>query len=144
MFHATIVRTPRCPPYLPIAMPHIVPITFSDAIAPAELRRVAATARYIATHDLIHVLLGHDTSIPGELGVSGFAIGQNYFRRGRLILALQIVIGSLMRPHLAHRSLANLRAGYRLGKRVRHLLAQPFEDLLAEDLEHVRRRVGLP
>jgi ubiquinone biosynthesis protein COQ4 len=121
----------------------IIPVTFSDAVEPAELRRMAAAARYIATHDMIHVLLGHDTSIPGELGVIGFAIGQNYFRGGRLIFALQVVVGSLMRPHLAHRSVANLRAGYRLGKRVPNLLAQPFEALFAEDLEHVRRRVGL-
>ena len=34
--------------------------------------------RYIATHDIFHVLLGFDTSYAGEIGVLGFSIGQNY------------------------------------------------------------------
>lgn len=121
----------------------IIPARFTDAIEPAELRRMAAAARYIAVHDMVHVLLGHDTSIPGELGVIGFAVGQGYFRGGPFIFATQVVVGSLMRPHQARRSVANLRAGRRLGERTTNLLAEPLEDLFADDLESVRRRFGL-
>ncbi len=120
----------------------IVPVRFTDAVAD-ELRRMPAVARYLATHDMLHVLIGRDTSIPGELGVIGFGVGQGYFRNGRLIYALQCVAGSLIRPHQARRSLAELRAGYRLGQRAVNLLAEPLEEFFAEDLEALRGRLGL-
>lgn len=121
----------------------LTPVTITDAFAADDLRRLAAVTRYIVTHDMLHVLLDRDTSIPGELGVSGFALGQGYFRAARLIFGFQAVVASLMRPHQALRSVRNLRAGYRLGRATPNLLAQPLEDFFADDLAVVRRRLGL-
>jgi len=120
----------------------VAPVRFTDAVTD-QLRQMPAVARYLVTHDMVHVLIGCDTSIPGELGVIGFGVGQGYFRRGRLIYALQGVVGSLMRPHQMRRSLAELRAGYRLGQSATHLLGEPLEEFFAEDLVQLRGRLGL-
>lgn len=120
----------------------ISPARFTDEVAD-ELQRMPAVARYLATHDMIHVLIGRDTSIPGELGVIGFGVGQGYFRRGRLIYALQCVVGALMRPLQARRCLAELREGHALGRRAINLLAEGLEQCFSEDLEQLRGRLGL-
>lgn len=121
----------------------ITPVTISDAFDRDELLPMAAVARYIVTHDMFHVLLGHDTSLPGELGVTGFVIGQRLIRGAWLLFAMQCVVAVLLRPHRALRTVANLRAGFRLGRRAPNLLAEPLEEFFAEDLEHLRRRLGL-
>lgn len=122
---------------------NITPVTISDAIADDELLHRAAVARYIVTHDMFHVLLGLDTSFPGELGVTGFVLGQRYIRGAWLLFAIQCVVVSLLRPHQALRIAADLRAGYRLGRRAPMLLAEPLETFFADDLEQLRRRLGL-
>ncbi len=121
----------------------LAPIRFSAAFTDDELLRLAAPARYIATHDLLHVLLGQDTSLVGELGVTGFVLGQRYIRGAWMLFGLQLLLVLLVRPHQARRIVGNLRAGVRLGERAPNLLVEPLEDWLAEDLERLRRRLGL-
>lgn len=118
-------------------------ITVSEFFADDELRRISATVRYIVTHDMFHVLLGYDTSLPDEIGVTGFVVGQRYFPRAWLVFAFQCVFAVLLRPHHARRTLTNLCRGYRTGRRAAMLLAEPLEDYLAEDLRHLQRRLGL-
>jgi ubiquinone biosynthesis protein COQ4 len=121
----------------------IVPATISDQFDDGELRRMAATARYITTHDMFHVLLGCDTSIPGELRITGFILEQGYFTASWLWLPLYYLLALLLRPHLVHRSYANLRQGRAQARRASLLLAEPLEDCFTEDLERLRHRLGL-
>jgi ubiquinone biosynthesis protein COQ4 len=121
----------------------IVPATISDQFEDDELRSMAATARYIAIHDMLHVLLDCDTSIPGELRVTGFILEQRYFGASWLWLLMTYLLAPLLRPHLAPRIYANLRQGRAQARRAPLLLAEPLEDCLAEDLEQLRRRFGL-
>lgn len=121
----------------------ISPVAISPAIADTELTELAGVVRYVATHDMFHVLLGYDTSLPDELGVSGFVLGQRLLRGAWLIFPLQCLLVLLARPHRAHRSLARLREGYRRGRRAPMLLAQPLEACFADDLDALRTRLGL-
>ena len=121
----------------------IEPATISDAFSDAELLPMAAVARYITTHDMIHVLLGCDTSIPGELEVGGFATGQGYFRASRFFLGFYAVLAPILRPHQARRCWAALRRGRARARLAPMLLGEPLEACFAEDLEHLRGRLGL-
>ncbi|MBZ5708074.1 ubiquinone biosynthesis protein COQ4 [Nannocystis pusilla] len=122
----------------------IVPATISDAFDDDTLRRNPAIARYICLHDMFHVLLGCDTSLPGELRITAFIMAQRWFAAGELFLALLHVLGPLARPHQAREVLRNLRLGRALARRAPMLLAEPLEDLLGHELADVQRRLGLP
>ncbi|WAS94507.1 Coq4 family protein [Nannocystis punicea] len=122
----------------------IVPATISDAFDDDTLRHNAAIARYICLHDMFHVLLGCDTSIPGELRITAFILEQRYFRAGAALLALLALAGPLLRPHQFREILKNVRIGRDLARRAPLLLAEPLEDWLAHDLAAVQQRLGLP
>ncbi|MCA9661278.1 MAG: hypothetical protein KC486_23265 [Myxococcales bacterium] len=122
-----------------------------NAIAPAVIsaearegvEELGAAARYICLHDLFHVLLGCDTSIPEELRITAFILEQRYFRGGRLWLGVLYLFGPLVRPWLALRTLANIRRGRALARRAPMLLGEPLEDWFAEPVEVVRARLGI-
>ena len=119
----------------------IEPVAISDGFAADDGPRSRAIARYIATHDMFHVLLGYDTSLSGELAVSGFVLGQRYF--SRVFLAFQCLVVVLSRPHRALQLVGAFRRGLALGQRAPLLLTEPFEDHFAEDLERLQVRLGL-
>lgn len=107
------------------------------------IEELGAAARYICLHDLFHVLLDCDTSIPEELRITAFILDQRYFRGGRRWLAVLYAFGPLVRPWLALRTLANIRRGRTLARRAPMLLGEPIEDWFAEPVEVVRARLGL-
>ncbi len=117
--------------------------TISDQFEDDELRRMGAVARYIVMHDMIHVLLGCDTSIPGEMEVGGFVIGQRYFRASKLFALHYAITAPILSPRQVSRSYASLRRGFARAQGVPMLLAEPLEAYFADDLEHVRARLGL-
>ena len=121
----------------------IMRATVSDEIDDAELAEVSATVRYIVIHDMLHVLLDCDTSIPEELRITAFILEQRYFRGGRLWLGVLYLFGPLVRPWLALRTLANIRRGRALARRAPMLLGEPLEDWFAEPVEVVRARLGI-
>lgn len=117
--------------------------TVSDEIDDAELAEVSATVRYIVIHDMLHVLLDCDTSIPEELRITAFILEQRYFGASWLWLGVLRLLGPLVRPLQARRIVANIRHGRSLARRSRMLLGEPLEDFLAEDLGALRGRLGL-
>ena len=95
------------------------------------------------THDLWHVLVGFDTSVPGEIGLQAFSLAQV-----RNVLSVVLLFGGMM--HLALKSPRELPLamdkivdGYTRGKAARFLLAERWEELLGESLLQARQRVGL-
>lgn len=118
----------------------IVPATISDE-AREDLEAIGAAARYICLHDVFHVVLDTDTTIPGELLITAFILEQGYFRRSALWLRLLYVVGPLARPWRARRALANIRRGRALARRVPTLLGEPLERWFDEPLEAVRARL---
>lgn len=107
----------------------------------AEARVVAV--RYVATHDLVHVLVGEGADYAGEAAVYGFACGQGYSLTHWVALVTACVLWSLMRPWEAPRILRGALRGYRKGRGAPLLLATRFEDRLAEPLDALRRSLGL-
>ena len=99
--------------------------------------------RYIATHDIFHVLLGFDTTYAGEIGVLGFTIGQNY---SKFLNAYEPIVKHLY--PLIFRSQAeqirtNLSRGKAIGEQAQCLLAYRFKDNWSCPIEEIRTELGL-
>lgn len=113
----------------------------------ARLRELAedrvVAVRYLMTHDLVHVLLGEGTDYEGEAAVYGFACGQGYSATHWAALLTGCLVWSLARPWQAGRIVRGALRGLRRGRRAPLLLAERFEDRLAEPLDEVRRSLGL-
>lgn len=113
----------------------------------ARLRELArervVAVRYVATHDLVHVLVGEGADYAGEAAVYGFACGQGYSLTHWAALVTACVLWSIIRPLQAPGILRAALRGYRKGRAAPLLLATRFEDRLAEPLDALRRSVGL-
>ncbi len=96
--------------------------------------------RTLLMHDLWHVLTGCDTSDEGEAELLPFSWAQN----GSRALAL-LTLGTAY--YASKASLLALQRrmlrSWRRGRRAAWLLALPYEELLPQSLEDVRRSVGL-
>ncbi len=96
--------------------------------------------RALLMHDLWHVLTGCDTSDEGEAELLPFSWAQN----GSRALAL-LTLGTAY--YASKASLLALQRrmlrSWRRGRRAAWLLALPYEELLPQPLEDVRRSVGL-
>lgn len=121
---------------------NIQPLEISpDLIEAAKTNPFAL--RYIATHDIFHVLLGFDTSYAGEIGVLGLTIGQNY---SKFLNAYEPIVKHLY--PLIFRSQAeqirtNLGRGKAIGEQAECLLVYPFEDNWSRPIEDVRAELRL-
>lgn len=111
----------------------------AEALGPSQILGI----RYVLLHDAFHVLLGFDTSWPGEMGVWSFVSAQRYsadFDRG-------VRLARKLYPVLAPKKKVQLQAAYergkRLGEHAPRLLMAPLETMFAEPLEDVRRKLGL-
>ena len=119
--------------------PFLVSRHAADALWPEHTLEV----RYPLFHDAFHVLLGFDTSLPGELGVWSFVAAQRYSRAydraGRW--------GRLVYPLVAPRQRGALRAAAERGRRLAAiapcLIAEPLDRYWGEPLTAVRARFGL-
>ena len=99
--------------------------------------------RYIATHDIFHVLLDFDTTYAGEIGILGFSIGQNY---SKFLNAYELIVKYLY--PLIFRSQAeqirtNLSRGKVIGEQAECLLVYPFEENWSRPIEEIRTELGL-
>jgi ubiquinone biosynthesis protein Coq4 len=104
--------------------------------------RVVAV-RYVATHDLVHVLIDEGADYAGEAAVYGFACAQRYSGMHWLALSLTCTLWPLLKPWQALRIWRAAVRGYRKGSRAPLVLAMRFEDRLAEPLADVRRDLQL-
>ncbi|NJN12403.1 MAG: hypothetical protein HC836_19475 [Richelia sp. RM2_1_2] len=99
--------------------------------------------RYIVTHDIFHILLGFDTSYPGEMGVFAFTVGQNYTKMLNIAYPLVILISCIVAPTQIKKIIANIRRGKTLGKQAKCLLAYRFEDNWVRQISDIRSELGL-
>lgn len=119
------------------------PLAVSADVAAALRPDHILEVRYPILHDAFHVLLGFDTTLPGELGVWSFVSAQHYSpafdRAGRW--------GAALYPLIAPRQRAALRAaaerGRALAGRAPCLITAPLDRYWAEPIDDVRRRFGL-
>lgn len=121
----------------------LAPFIVSPRVSPDVLRRNAHWARYALVHDMFHVLLGYGPDLAGEAGVYAFTLRQRIARVFWLWLPVAALVLPLLAPRQIPRMLANVRRGLALGRRLDCLLALPLERRFADDLEAVRRDLGL-
>lgn len=129
-------------------------VRFLDAHGLSVLQLTAATSpevrarnrygiRYLTTHDMFHVLLGFGPDWPGELGVLAFTVGQRYSP----VLWVQALAAWITYPLRSGFALGALwtawKQGLAAGRSVPLLLPLPLEDRFPEDLESVRRSLGI-
>lgn len=99
--------------------------------------------RVRSMHDLWHVLVGFDTSVPGELGLQAFTLAQLRSPLSALLIAGGI-LHSLTRGQkdFGH-SIDCIFQGYQMGVQSRSLLGVQLEEHLDEDLSSLRQRFGI-
>lgn len=118
------------------------PFVVSDEMPPEVLARTAHWARYAVVHDMFHVLLGYGPDPSGEAGVYAFTLAQRYALAFWLFLPLAILVLPLLAPHRIPTTIRNARRGFRLGRRLDCVLAQPLDHRFADGLEEVRKDLG--
>ena len=92
--------------------------------------------RFNVMHDLWHVLAGYDATHAGESALMCFSLPQRANDR-----ALPIFIPmSLLNGRI---SVRNAFEAVRRGRRAAYLWSRPFEAMLAEPLDAVRRSLGI-
>ncbi|MCA1992972.1 MAG: hypothetical protein LDL41_13185 [Coleofasciculus sp. S288] len=99
--------------------------------------------RYVITHDILHVLLGFDTSYAGEIGVLAFAAEQNYSPSLKLSLKLAKVLYPILAPFQTKAIFTNICKGQELGKTAKFLLGVRFEEYWERPISEVKAEFGL-
>lgn len=92
------------------------------------------------THDLWHVVTGHDTNPAGEVALQAFTFGQLHAPSTFILSTVGTLRGLREQPSLPREVLA----AFRLGRRAEKLLTFPWEDHWATPLTTVRALLGLP
>lgn len=114
------------------------PLRLTDEISPSVRKRNVYGIRVAATHDLVHVLTGFDTSWPGEMGVYAFQHGQRWSKWSRPL----VIVSWVFYPFLNKGDIKSLidayRKGRRQGQRAPFLLAEDLEGRFEEPLEKLR------
>ncbi len=118
------------------------PIAVSPELR-TELADNVFALRYPATHDMLHVLLGFDTSWAGEIGVLGFAAAQGTSRGLKLGFVLAWLLYPIFAPRSARLIWAHARRGRAMGRRAVFLLGVRLEALFERPLDQVRRELGI-
>jgi ubiquinone biosynthesis protein COQ4 len=122
---------------------HLSPFVVTDAIDAPTRARNAYGIRYATTHDMFHVLLGFDTSWPGELGVLAFAVGQGYTANLWLQAAFAWLLYPLWSRGAVRACWQAWRRGLAAGRQAPFLLGVRLEERFGEDLETLRRELSL-
>lgn len=97
-------------------------------------------------HDVLHVVLGCDATVLGEVRIVSFSLGQKKADRARAAeLALLVLFLNLLikRPWQLVRAAGLARRWYRMGRGVPHYAGAQLEDWMDVPVEQVRARILL-
>jgi ubiquinone biosynthesis protein Coq4 len=99
--------------------------------------------RILQLHDVWHLVAGYGFTGAGEVAISGFQMaqfGQNYSTR---FLATVASIAALNMPPLADLLLPVMFDGWRHGRSTPPLIALSWHELIARDMDDIRREFGI-
>ena len=119
------------------------PFRLTSALTDEVRRRNAFGIRYATTHDMFHVLLGFDTTWAGEIGVLGFAIGQNYSRFQQVGAWLAWLLYPVLSGFRVRSLWRAWRHGRRVGKQAPFLLGVRLEERFDTPLAALRRELNI-
>jgi ubiquinone biosynthesis protein COQ4 len=91
------------------------------------------------THDLWHTVTGIDTDLAGELELQAFTLAQVWAPS----IFIVTFFGALRALFVMPRVVPGILRGFFNGLRARRLVAVLWEDLWAEPLEHLRRKLNV-
>ena len=119
---------------------HLTPDVFDGSPPGVSDPRIAyAIQRLRQTHDLWHVVTGHNTDFAGEIRLQAFTFAQ----LGGPASAILATVGTL-RARSLHAALGReALAAYRAGKRANRLATYRWEDRWATPLATVRAELGV-
>ena len=113
------------------------PFNFSSDVEDL-FERYPITFRYVRLHDMIHTLLGFDTSIAGELGVYAFVGEQHY--TGTLDWAARVARNVAVLPFWQRKKLIEAqKRGKTLAEDASILICEPLESLFEVPLVELRQ-----
>ena len=92
--------------------------------------------RFTVMHDLWHVIAGYDATHAGESALMCFSLPQRVNDRALPIFMVMSLLTGRISPRNAWEAFVR-------GKRAGCLVAQPFEQLLSQPLEAVRKQLGV-
>ena len=97
------------------------------------------------THDLMHVLTGFDTDIPGEMGVQGFQAAQLPGLPVPYLLAAGVMLNSagFQSAEVAGARMAAFQRGYLMGKQAQLLFGLDWRSMFHLPLAEVRATLKL-
>lgn len=118
------------------------PLNISPELAEVGQNNLFAL-RYAVTHDMLHVLLGFDTTYAGEIGVLAFAVAQKYSRLQNASLAIARLLYPLLAPRQFRGIRENINRGRSIGEEAVFLLNYRFEDCWHESLASLRQKLKI-
>ena len=119
------------------------PIVITGNLPVEMVHRNAFVVRYGIIHDMVHVLLGFDTSWPGEIGVWSFVGAQRYSFAFRIAGLMALLVAPLRCPLQLGRAWRAWKRGRQLAQNATLLIAVRLEEHLGEDLHEVRAALGI-
>jgi len=120
------------------------PFAITELTSPQVLQRNLHWARYAVVHDMFHVLLGAGPDLAGEAKVYAFTLAQRMSWVFWLWLPVAMLVLPLLAPHRLGAMIRGARAGWAAGRRMPMLMAERLEDRFGDELDEVRRALGLP
>ena len=112
---------------------------------PSEIvARNALNARYATIHDMVHVLLGYDTSWVGECGVWGFIGGQRLCSQFQWAAWMAILVAPFRCPFRILEAYRTWKEGWKRGQESKTIIAIPLEDYFSRPLTEVQSDVLHP
>ncbi|MEM8806674.1 MAG: Coq4 family protein [Cyanobacteria bacterium P01_G01_bin.38] len=108
-----------------------------------EAQQSPFALRFTLSHDILHVLLGFDTSYAGEAGVLSFTMAQRYSFALSAYQPVLTVLYPLIFSAEGEQMRANIHRGETLGRQATCLLAYPFEKDWARPITDIRAELGL-
>jgi ubiquinone biosynthesis protein Coq4 len=117
-------------------------IDTTGAFAKQETFAEYARMRGLRLHDVLHVLLGVDTSPIGEGQVSAFAAAQYCHPFHTTILSYTFAHLLFFQPESVHDGLKAINRAFSMGLKAQPYYGVPWEDYLSDSLESLRRRFG--
>jgi ubiquinone biosynthesis protein Coq4 len=125
----------------------IVPL--GDQLAAAPPRNIVAYGlrRAYKLHDVLHVALGCDASVLGEVRIVSYSVGQARQGQGRapaLALAVLFLNLAIRRQHEFREAISLAHEWVQLGERARGYSSVRFEELMDRPVAEVRALVMSP
>ncbi|MBY0471896.1 hypothetical protein K2X30_12075 [bacterium] len=100
-------------------------------------------SRVRKTHDIWHVVTGFDTSLPGELGLLGFAYQQMRSAPSVLVFILGLLHALIYKREILGECLESFNRGWTLGKNTRMIFGVDWLKMIGLPLTEVRAQMRL-